>query len=259
MNEKIDLKDRDVILKLVTASVCVLELFITICTMLYQKDVVRRMETPITEEMAQIYINHPEQLKPNERLALNVYNERNNQRSYLIVKNEKEVIPFPWKAWILISVGFPIGIAFIILLLTRAYMQVVEQTEKESEDSANSFASSLNKLSQINVIWFMLLSVVVLFLLWYIPEILKYTGDIAITWLIKYWWVPTTVFFVVVMIVLVIIYLQYRLKLKALDTEMEITKFKLLQFQDSHPLLLEQRTGQTPPMIKETLNKNASD
>ena len=252
MNERINLKDRDVILKLVTASVCALELFITLFTLIYQQDVVKRVETPITEEMAQVYIDHPEKLKPDERLALNVYSSRNNQRTYLIVKDEEEVIPFPWKAWVLTSVGIPIGLAFLVLLLTRAYFQVVEPGETESVESSGKFASGLNKLSQINIIWFMLVAVVAIFLLWYIPEIIKYTGDVAITWLTTHWWVPATVFFVLVVIILMVIYLQYRLKSKALDTEMEIAKLKFLQFDGNNQMLLGNQTNHAPHLLEES-------
>lgn len=261
MNEKINLKDRDVVLKLVAVSVCALELFITLFTLVYQLDTVKHMETPITEEMARIYIDHPERLQPNERLSLNIYNNRTKERTYLIVKDEKEVVPFPWKAWILASVGFPIGLAFLVLLLTRAYLQVIEPAgEKEGASSADSpgrLVSGLNKLSQINVIWFMLAAVVVIFLFWYIPEIVKYTGGVAITWLTEHWWVPTTVFSVVVFIVLLLIFLQYRLKIKAMHTEVEIAKIKYLQFDDGHPILLSDRSHQAPHLLEEAPQKDA--
>ena len=257
MSEKINLKDRDVILKLVAAAVCALEIFITLFTLIYQQDLVKRVETPITEEMAQVYIDHPEKLKPNERLALNVYNSRNNQRTYLIVKDEEEVIPFPWKAWILTSIGFPIGFAFLVLLLTKAYLQVVEPGQNEPVESSGKLASGLNKLSQINIIWFMLAAVVVIFLFWYIPEIIKYTGDIAISWMTAHWWVPTTVFFVIVFIVLLVIYLQYRLKVKAMHTEVEIAKLRFLQFDGGHPVLLDNKPGQAPHLLEETPHEDA--
>jgi len=257
MKERINLKDRDVILKLVTASVCALELFIALFTLIYQQDVIKRVETPITEKMAQVYIDHPERLKGNERLALNVYNSRNNQLTYLIVRDEEKVIPFPWKAWVLTSVGIPIGLAFLVLLLTRAYLQVVEPDGNEAVEPSGKFASGVNKLSQINIIWFMLIAVVAIFLLWYVPEIVKYTGDVAITWLTMHWWVPTTVFFVVVGIILMVIYLQYRLKSKAMDTEMEIAKLKFLQFEGSNQMLLENQTNHAPHLLEEASQEEA--
>ena len=250
MNEKIDLKNRDVIIKIVTGAVCAIELFIALFTLIYQQDTVKRVETPITEEMAQVYINHPEKLKPDERLALNVYSSRDSQRTYLIVKEDEEVVPFPWKAWILTSVGVPIGLAFLVLLLTRAYFQVAEPGEKEPVESSGRFVSSVNKLSQINIIWFMLLTIVVLFLLWYIPEIIKYTGDVAITWLTMHWWVPATVFFTAVFVILLMIYLQYRLKVKAMHTEVEIAKLKFLQFEGNPRMLIDNQTGQSPHLIE---------
>lgn len=257
MKERINLKDRDVILKLVTAAVCALELFITLFTLIYQQDLVKRVETPITEEMAQVYIDHPEKLAANERLALNVYNSRNNQRTYLIVKDVEEVIPFPWKAWILTSIGFPIGLAFLVLLLTKAYFQVVEPGQSEPVEASGKFVSGINKLSQINIIWFMLAAIVVIFLFWYIPEIIKYTGSVAMAWMTAHWWVPTTVFFVVVFIILLVIFLQYRLRLKAMHTEVEIAKLKFLQFEGNHQLLLDNQTSASPRLLEETPHEDS--
>lgn len=259
MNERINLKDRDVILKLVTVAVCVLECLILLFTIVYQQDLIKRVETPISEEMAQVYIDHPEKLKPEQRLALNVYSSRNNQRTYLIVEDKEEVIPFPWKAWVLTSVGIPIGLAFLVLLLTRAYLQMIETGEENTSGEASGrLVSGLNKLSQINAIWFMLAAVVVIFLFWYIPEIIKYTGGVAISWLTEHWWVPTMFFFVVVFIIVLVIYLQYRLRSKSLDTEVEIAKLKFLQFDDNHQVLLSHQTGHAPQMIEEAAHEEGN-
>ncbi|RJP85209.1 MAG: hypothetical protein C4518_16415 [Desulfobacteraceae bacterium] len=251
MSEKINLKDRATVLKLITVSVCAVELFIAIFTIVYQQDQVKRVETPISEEMAKVYIDHPEKLKENERLALNVYHSRKDQRTYLIVKEVEEVVPFPWKAWVLISVGFPIGLAFLVLLVARAYFQAVEPGGNEPDESAGKAATGVNKLSQINSLWFLLIAIVVIFLVWYIPEIVKYTGSVAINWLTTYWWVPATVFFVIVFIIVMMIYLQYRLKSKALDTEVEIAKLKFLQYEGNHQFLLENPTSHATHLLEE--------
>lgn len=245
-------KDRDDIIKLIAISVCVLELFITLTTLIYQQDVVKRTETPITQEMAQVYIDHPEKLKADERLALNTYDGARNPRTYLLVKEVEEVIPFPWKAWILISVGAPIGIAFLVLLISKAYFQAIEPGENESAGTSGKFVSALNQLSQINIIWFMLLSIIVIFLFWYIPEIVKYTGGVAMTWLTRYWWIPAIVFFAGVLIFLFWMYLHYRLKVKAMNMEMELAKFKFLQLEGKSQMLIENKGGSPIHLLEET-------
>ncbi|MBA4367864.1 MAG: hypothetical protein C0403_09530 [Desulfobacterium sp.] len=252
MERIINYKDRDGILKNVAIAVCILELLIVILTMAYQQDVVKRTETPITQEMAQTFIQHPEKLKPNERVALNSYGSLVNQQTYLLVKEAEEVIPFPWKAWILISVGAPIGIAFLVMLLTRAYFQTVNPGERESAESTGKFVAALNRLSQINIIWFMLLSIIVLFFFWYIPEVVKYTGGMAITWLTRYWWIPAIVLSVVVFVVFFWIYLQYKLRLRAMNMEMELAKFKFLQMEGNNQLLLGGNNAPAAPLPEET-------
>ncbi|MCU0600486.1 MAG: hypothetical protein MUE70_14660 [Desulfobacterales bacterium] len=251
MKEMIHHMDRHSALKLIAISVCVLELFITLFTLTYQQDVVKRTETPISQEMAQIYIDQPEKLRPDERLALNTYSGSRNPQTYLLVKEVEEVIPFPWKAWILISVGVPIGIAFLVLLISKAYFQAVEPGESEAVGPSGKFVSALNRLSQINIIWFMLLSIIVIFLFWYIPEIVKYTGGVAMTWLTQYWWIPATVFFVGVLIFVFWMYLHYRLKLKAMNMEMELAKFKFLQLEGKSQILIENKGGTPIHLLEE--------
>lgn len=265
MSEILKFKDREGILKLVAVSVCALELLIVLLTLIYQEDVVKRTETPITEQMAQVYISHPENLGSNERLALNTYGSSRNQQTYLLIKEQEEVVPFPWKAWILTSVGAPIGIGFLILLLARAYFQVIEPGENEAAENSGKFVSALNRLSQINIIWFMLVSVIVIFMFWYIPEVIKYSGGIAMAWLTRYWWLPATVFFVGVSVLLFWIYLQYRLRLKAMNLEMELAKFKFLQLEGESQILIENKSSKNtrsirlleePPQIKDEQAEN---
>jgi hypothetical protein len=107
-------------------------------------------------------------------------------------------------------------------------------------------------LSQINIIWFMLSSFVVIFLFWYIPEILKYTGGIAMTWLTRYWWIPAIVLGIVVPMVFFWIYLQYKLKLRAMGMEMELAKFKFLQLEGNARLLIESESGSATTRLQET-------
>ncbi|MBI5590714.1 MAG: hypothetical protein HY881_09550 [Deltaproteobacteria bacterium] len=237
MNEKIDLKNRDTILRLIAASVVILELFIFACTLVYQLNEKNHIETPITEEMARLYIDHPEKLKANERIAVSTRNSMyNNQQIYLLISDETIVHQFPWKGWILISIGAPIGLFFLVTLITKAYFQAIEPDFKEEEENTNQWVSALNRLSKINVIWFMLLMVCALFLVWYIPEVVKFAGSVTTAWLVKFWWIPTLLFAIVFLTIIWWIYLQYKLKVNVMRMEME--KFKLLQYEDKKALLL---------------------
>ncbi len=246
MNEKISFKDRDSILKLVTISVLVLELFILGCTLIYQMDEKTHIETPITEEMAKIYIDHPEKLQPNERIAVSTRNSMyNNQQVYLLISDT--VIPhyFPWKGWILISIGAPIGLFFLISLITKAYFQAIEPDFKEDDENASQWIIALNRLSKINVIWFMLMLIAMLFLLWYIPEVIKFAGSVTSSWLARFWWIPAILFAIVFLVIIFWLYLQYRLKINVMHMEME--KFKLLQFDERKSL--QQLTEDTTPPV----------
>lgn len=228
MIENINTNDRKEILKLITIGVCLLELLISICTFFYQQDTQNRTETPITEEMARIYIDHPEKLKNNERLGVNRYSS--DQKAYLIVSDEIIRRVFPWKGWILISIGAPITLAFLIVLVAKAYFQVAELEKNESKEVENKWVNGLNTLSKINITWFMLVLIIAVFALWYIPDMLKSAGNMTITWLNQYWWLPVMLIILSFIIVAFWFFLQYRLKLKVMQMNMEIEKLRYLQF-----------------------------
>lgn len=241
MNEKMDLANRDKILRLIAASVIILELFIFGCTIVYQLNEKIHTETPITAEMAKTYIDHPEKLKPDERIAVNTLgNMYDHQQTYLLISDQTIVHQFPWKGWILISIGAPIALFFLVVLIAKAYFQAIEPDFKEDEEDSSQWVSALNRLSKINIVWLMLLLVCALFLIWYIPEVVKFAGNVTSAWLTKFWWIPTLLFSVFFLIVIWWLYLQYRLKVKVMKMEME--KFKLLEYEEKKALLLPQDT-----------------
>jgi hypothetical protein len=82
----------------------------------------------------------------------------------------------------------------------------------------------------------MLLLVCALFLIWYIPEVVKFTGSITMAWLVRFWWIPAILLGIVFLTIVWWIYLQYRLKVNVMHMEME--KFKLLQFEEKKALML---------------------
>ena len=241
MNEKIDLTNRDKILRLIAASIVILELFIFACTVVYQLNEKNHNETPITEEMARLYIDHPEKLKANERIAVSTRNSMyNNQQIYLLISDEVIVKTFPWKGWVLLSIGAPIGIFFLVMLITKAYFQAIEPDFESDDENASPWILALNRLSKINVIWFMLLLVCALFLVWYIPEVVKFAGSVTTAWLAKFWWIPTLLFVIVFMTLIWWIYLQYKIKINVMHMKME--KFKLLKYEEKKALLLTDNT-----------------
>ncbi len=247
MNPKMDLANRDKTLRLIAAAVILLELFIFGCTLVYQLNEKIHTETPITAEMAKVYIDHPEKLKPDERIAVNTLgNMYSHKQTYLLITDKVIVHQFPWKGWILISLGAPIAMFFLVVLITKAYFQAIEPDFEEDEENSGQWVSALNRLSKINVIWFMLLLVCALFLVWYIPEVVKFAGSVTSAWLAKFWWIPTMLVSVFFLIVIWYVYLQYRLKVKLMKMEME--KFKLLEYDEKKALLLPQETTPKIPL-----------
>jgi hypothetical protein len=253
MIENRKLNDRKEILKLITIGVCLLELLIAICTFFYQQDTQSRTEIPISEEMARIYIDHPEKLKDNERLAVNRHSS--NQNTYMLITNDIVRRAFPWKGWILLSMGAPITLALLIVLVAKAYCQVAEFDDKEKQEIENKWVNGLNTLNKLNITWFMMLFIGTVFALWYIPEVVNFAGNVTTEWLTKFWWIPVMLCILVFLIVALWLFFQYRLKLKVMQMNMEMEKLKYLHCGNAIPTF-ENSGSSTIPLIEGSLIKD---
>ncbi len=249
--------DRKEILKLITIGVCLLELLIAVCTFFYQQDTQSRTEIPISDEMARGYIDHPEKLKENEKLAVNLH--ASNQKAYMLITNEIVRRAFPWKGWILLSIGAPVTLAFLIVLVAKAYCQVAELGERESDEGEKKWVKGLTTLNKINISGFMLILIGAVFAFWYMPEVFRHAGDAAGDWLTRFWWIPVMVCVLLFLVVIFWFYLQYRLKLKAMQINMEIEKLKYLQGGGEKAVpAIDDNTGGAIPQI-ENLPDNGSN
>jgi H+/Cl- antiporter ClcA len=88
----------------------------------------------------------------------------------------------------------------------------------------------LNTLNKINITWFMLILIGAVLAFWYIPDVIRFAGNVSAEWLVRLWWIPVMVCMLLFLIVALWFYLQYRLKLKGMQMNMEIEKLKYLQF-----------------------------
>ena len=232
MNENFKQDNRKEILKLITMGVCLLELVIAICTFFYQQDTQSQTETPISEEMARTYIDHPEKLKENERLAVNLHSS--NPNAYMLITNTVVHHPFPWKGWILISIGTPVTLAFLIVLVAKAYCQVAELEEQTPESVENKWINGVNRLNKVNISWLLLVLIVIVLVFWYLPEFIDLIEKITADWLARFWWIPVMVCTFAFFLVVIWFFLQYRLKLRAMEMNMEIERLKLLHDGDEN-------------------------
>lgn len=227
MTENTKFNDRKEILKLITVGIVLLELIIAVCTFFYQQDTQIQTETPISEEMARVYIDHPEKLKENERLAVNLHVA--GQKGYLLITNDIIHHPFPWKGWILLSIGAPVTLAFLIVLVAKAYCQVAEQEEETGSAAAeNKWIRGMNTLNRINVTWLLVLLILGVLAFWYVPDLIRAAENASADWLARFWWFPVMICVLVFLIVALWLYLQYRLRLKGMQMEMEMEKLKYL-------------------------------
>jgi hypothetical protein len=174
----------------------------------------------------------------------------------MLITNEIVRRAFPWKGWILLSIGSPITLAFLIVLVAKAYCQVAELDEKESENIENKWVKGLNTLNKINITWFMLILIGAVLAFWYIPEVIRFAENITAEWLVKLWWIPVMVGMLVFLIIALWFFLQYRLKLKGMQINMEIEKLKYLHDVKAKTMPEIDNGGSHAPLIEDTLEKN---
>ena len=185
-----------------------------------------------------------------EKLAFeNTYGPLSDYR----IRTETRTIPFPFRAWLAVAVGVPIGFVLLSTYLFRAYLSFVNGGEEEktndsaSGDDSGPFPqwSHWRRLSVLNLGGLILLCILAL---WLVPNfvsaIARDSLDLAIRF--KWFFLGVAVFFA--SLVVWIIYLRYKIAQKMMDHKTELEKFRV-----EKQLLLERDTRLALPNPQFTL------
>lgn len=148
-----------------------------------------------------------------------------------LVKNDR---PFPFRAWFVAAVGIPIGVILLFAFVVKAYAALFH------DDDEKSFAKNAEEgqyhtrmeriiagISRFNifVIGFLVLFCVLLY--WIIPNFAAYVGRVGIDTLIRFKWFFLAAALMVFGLIVWIIYLKFRLAEKAIDSQVEVDKYKM--------------------------------
>jgi hypothetical protein len=151
--------------------------------------------------------------------------------------------PFPFRAWFVAAIGFPVGAMLLFGFVVKAYAAIFHGSELSGDDHRPVFAPSfesrlesvLYRISRLNIFIIGFLIFIGVISYWIIPNMITYIGRTGIDAIIRFKWV-----FITLGIVVWIVYLRYLLAKKSIESQTEIEKHRLaLEYKARHGLPLQ--------------------
>lgn len=151
------------------------------------------------------------------------------------VRREKIERPFPFRAWIISSVGLPIGFIMILGFMIKAWSVFFKgeaavfdhEPNGSSPEDASKLERLIEKISSLNVFVLGFFIVTILFLYWVLPDMIVFISRAGIETIIKFKWFFIVASFTIAILFGWFIYLRYLLAKKAIESREEIEKYKL--------------------------------
>jgi len=215
-----------------------------------------------TESWVEVFNSHGEMVYETQGNVLTTYEKLVFQNTYGPLSNfnvrvKTRTSPFPFRAWLAVAVGVPIGFMLLLTYLVRAYLSFVSGEEEETAHKSASFEESSDRFGRLfqwrrlSLFHLGFFVVVCVLALWLIPN---YVADIAqgvLSFILQYKWFFLGVFGFVASLLVWIIYLKYKISQKMMDSQMDLEKFKV-----EKQLLLEQESRLAlPPAASPTAEK----
>ena len=159
------------------------------------------------------------------------------------VQVETLTTPFPFRAWLAVAVGAPIGFMLLLTYMVRAYLSFVGGEEDENTNNSESLADKSSRTGQlfqwrrISVLHFGFFILICVLAVWLLPNFVADLARGAMSLVAEYKWFFLGVFVFFASLFVWIIYLKYKISEKMMDRQMDLEKFKV-----EKQLLLEQET-----------------
>ena len=149
-------------------------------------------------------------------------------------KLESEVVPFNYRAWILMAIGVPLGLILMLFFMAQVWLLLLngspkEETSEESTPGKTRFGAFLNVSRNFSILGIGFTMAILMLILWLIPSIL---GDMAKSFFgaVKdYPWFFVGVSTFAGGLLVWVIYLRYRLSRQMLENQVEIEKYRIEQ------------------------------
>ena len=150
------------------------------------------------------------------------------------VRLKTEEVPFPFRAWFTAAIGIPVGGILLFGFIVRAYLSIFhgnlkfdDTSENREETAKNRGEKFLSRISRFNIFIIGFLIFIAVFAYWVIPNFLVYVGKTGVETIVRFKWffIPAAV--VVGGVFIWMIYLRYLLAKRAIDSQVEVEKYRL--------------------------------
>lgn len=172
--------------------------------------------------------------------VMTTYERRVFERSYgplsdYRVKVESKSVPFPFRAWLAVAVGAPIGVVLLLNYLVKAYLTFLSGDESEKQKEAASETGGIGDhtmqpwfaLRRLSIFSLGMLVVVCLALVWMVPDFMAQVAKGALAFILQFKWFFLGVSVFIGSLVVWIIYLRYKIQGKMMQHQADLEKFRV--------------------------------
>ncbi|MCE5335801.1 MAG: hypothetical protein LLG06_14560 [Desulfobacteraceae bacterium] len=145
---------------------------------------------------------------------------------------ETELVPFPYRTWILLAIGIPLGLILLMFFLVRVWMILLNGRDKDSlqtgsEPEKTRMGSFLSASRNVSILHVGFAIVALMLVLWLIPSFLGDVFKAGFDTLKEYPWFFVGLAVFAGGLLCWVIYLRYRLSRQMLCNQLEIEKYRI--------------------------------
>lgn len=149
-------------------------------------------------------------------------------------KLEKQEIPFPFRAWFVAAVGIPFGFILCFGFVVKAYMALFYGEEKKEDEPVvdntgdeTRLGKIIGSVSRFNIFIIGALVFLTVIAYWIIPNIITYLSEAGIGTIVRFKWFFLALCVAIFGLVVWFIYLKYLIAKKAVESRVEVDKYRL--------------------------------
>ncbi|MBU2488516.1 MAG: hypothetical protein KKA60_03905 [Proteobacteria bacterium] len=172
------------------------------------------------------------------------------------VRVESRHEPFPFRGWLLAAVGFPLGAVLLFAFFVRALARILEpppldtpgEAERDGFVPEHSYDKWSERLARTNVFVLAGAVILLLLLLWLMPNLVMYLGRTGAGMLASSKWYILSLAGVLAALAAWAFYLRFLLAKKSLETRAELERLRITLFRGAEDVtLLPGHTGDEAP------------
>ncbi len=151
------------------------------------------------------------------------------------IRTETRNKEFPFRAWLAIAVGAPIGLALLIMYLLRAYLTFLgddktrdgDWNPTETNGPSHRAAARWFGWSRISIFHLGGFLIVCVLAVWLVPDYIADAAGGLLETILRFKWFFLSICAFLASLVVWVIYLRYRMSQRMMDRQMDLEKFRM--------------------------------